>query len=384
MDPTPLKILQLRSHAGFYGVEKVVVELSAGLQAMGHRVTVGIIQHAQQRDSTFRSMVEKEGLACRLFTTVSPFDRHTIRQVSEFIKNEQPNIIHSHGYKADFVAWMAGRPLQASLISSCHPWLDTDDNRRAALYALIDKLILLRFDRVVAVSEQVRWECHVGPLRRRDIPVIANGVAMSSAVAAAETKSIRQELNIPCGHLLIGCVARLTREKGHLFLLKAFADVVRRTVSPAVLLLLGDGLEKEPLQQACQELGLQDRVHFLGHRADVPALLHQLDLFILPSLSEGIPMALLEAMAAAVPVLSTMVGGIPDILDHGQAGVLVPPGDAPALAAALLELIHDRTLREALAQRGHLRVETAFSRTSMCQRYAAQYAALLRQRNGGE
>ncbi len=384
MDPSHLKILQLRSHAGFYGVEKVVVELSVGLQAMGHTVTVGIIQHAQQRDSTFQTIVEKEGLACRLFTTASPFDRHTIRQVFEFIKKEQPDVIHSHGYKADVVAWMAGRPLQTPLISSCHPWLETDNNRRAALYALIDKLILLRFDRVVAVSEQVRRECHVGPLRHRDIPVIANGLAMPAAAATADTDDIRQELNIPSGHLLIGSVARLTREKGHIFLLEAFAEVVRRTSPPASLLLMGDGIEKEPLQRACHRLGLQDRVYFLGHRAGVPAFLRQLDLFILPSLSEGLPMALLEAMAAAVPVLSTTVGGIPGILDHGQAGVLVSPGDAPALAAAMLELIHDRNLRVTLAQRGRLRVETAFSRTSMCQSYEAQYAALLRRRIGGE
>lgn len=383
MDSAHLKILQLRSHAGFYGVEKVVVELSVGLQTMGHRVTVGIIQHAQQRDSTFQSLVEKEGLACRLFTTASPFDRNTIRQVSEFIKKDQPDVIHSHGYKADVVAWMAGRPLQAPLLSTCHPWLDTDHNRRAALYALIDKLVLLRFDRVVAVSEKVRRECHVGPLRKRDIPVIANGVAMPSAVAEADAEDIRQELNISSGHLLIGCVARLTREKGHIFLLEAFADVVRRSAIPVFLLLMGDGVEKEPLQQFCHRLGLQDRVRFLGHRGDVPAFLRQLDLFVLPSLSEGLPMALLEAMAAAVPVLSTTVGGIPDILDHGQAGVLVSPGDVPALAAAMLELIQDRDLRDTLALRGRLRVEAAFSRTSMCQRYEAQYAALLRQRKGG-
>jgi len=384
MDPSSLKILQLRSHAGFYGVEKVVVELSVGLQAMGHRVTVGIIQHAQQRDSTFRNMVEQEGLTCRLFATASPFDRRTIRQVSEFIKKEQPDVIHSHGYKADVVAWMAGRPRQVPLISSCHPWLETDNNRRAALYALIDKLILLRFDRVVAVSDQVRRECRVGPLRKRDIPVIANGVAIPSACAAVDTEDIRQELDIPSGHLLIGCVARLTREKGHIFLLEAFADVARRCVTPASLLLMGDGIEMEPLQQACHRLGLQDHVHFLGHRSGVPAFLRQLDLFVLPSLSEGIPMALLEAMAAAVPVLATTVGGVPGILDHGQAGVLVSPGDSPALAAALLELVHDRNLRDTLAQRGRLRVETVYSRTSMCRLYEAQYAALLRQRKGGK
>lgn len=384
MDPSHLKILQLRSHAGFYGVEKVVVELSVGLQAIGHRVTVGIIQHAQQGDSTFQTMVEKEGLACRLFTTASPFDRHTIRQVSEYIKKEQPDVIHSHGYKADVVAWLAGRPLRTPLISSCHPWLETDNNRRAALYALIDKLILLRFDRVVAVSEQVRQECHVGPLRKRDIPVIANGLAMPTAIAAVDTDDIRQELNIPSGHLLIGSVARLTREKGHIFLLEAFADVVRRTLIPASLLLMGDGTEKKPLQQACHRLGLEDRVHFLGHRAGVPAFLRQMDLFILPSLSEGLPMALLEAMAAGVPVLSTTVGGIPGILDYGQAGKLVSPGDAPALAAAMLELIHDRYLRDTLAQRGRLRVDTVYSRSSMCQRYEAQYTALLPQRKGGE
>jgi glycosyltransferase involved in cell wall biosynthesis len=377
-----LNILQLRSHAGFYGVEKVVVELAAGLQERGHSVTIGIIQAARQEDRVFQTIAETSGLACRIFPSSKPLDRNTVKELAEYLAAEPPDLIHTHGYKADVIGWMANRSLHLPLISTIHPWLDTAANRRAAFYAFIDKLILLRFDRVVAISEQVRRQCHVCPLKKRKIPVIANGIKMQPYGPDSSHPDIRHELNLPPECLVLGCVARLTEEKGHAFLINAFAGLPRATHPLLALLLIGEGARREGLQQLCRDLRIEKQVHFLGHRENINALLQQMDLFILPSLSEGVPMALLEAMAAGVPAVATSVGAVPAILDHGSAGLLVAPGDSTALAAALLELIENRSKRQQLASHGRDRAAAAYSRELMCRLYEDEYYALTRRKEG--
>ncbi|HNW60206.1 MAG TPA: glycosyltransferase family 4 protein [bacterium] len=376
------KVLQLRSHAGFYGVEKTIVELAAGLRSRGHEVTVGIIQSMRLDDQVFQNIAAQAGLPVTTFSSASPYDRATIARIRAWIAAAQPDLIHSHGYKADVVAWAAARRLGIPLVSTCHPWLDTGRDRRAAFYALVDKLVLLRFDRVIAVSEEVRSQCRVGFLRQRSIPVIANGVALPPPLPQDWQRSMPHQLGCSPAALILGCVARLAPEKGHLHLLQAFAGLTRRLPRPLELLLIGDGPERPSLQQRCRELGIAGQVHFLGHRAEVPSLLPELDLFILPSLGEGVPLALLEAMAAGLPAIATAVGGVPEVLDSGRAGLLVPPGDSAALAAAIESLATDAALRRTLGQCGRDRIVAAYSRAAMCARYEKEYAPLIVEKRG--
>ncbi len=373
----PRHILQLRSHAGFYGVEKVVVELAAGLQAAGSRVTVGIIEPPESADPAFRHQAERAGVACRIFPSSTPFDRGTIREVARFIREEEVDLVHAHGYKADVIAWLAGRITRRPVLSTCHPWLDTRRSWRAALYALIDKVVLLRLEQVVAISAAVARTCRLGPLHRREIPVIANGISLPDSARTAGGEELRRRLGVEPQGLLVGCVARLGPEKGHAVLLRAWAGVKAEYHGPLALALIGEGPERDLLERLCGELHLDDSVHFLGHREDVPQLLAGMDLFVLPSLSEGVPMALLEAMAAGVAVVTTTVGAMPEILDQGRAGLLVPPGVDGPLAAALLRLAGDADLRRKLAQLGRDRVAADYSREAMCRRYLVEYERLI-------
>lgn len=382
MEHSRLKILQLRSHAGFYGVEKVVIELAAGLSARGHDITIGIIQGMQLDDQDFQTMAAKKGLAYVVFPSARPFDRQTIIRIRNFIEAERPQVIHSHGYKADVFAWVANRAFGLPLISTCHPWLDTERDYRAAFYALVDKVTLLRFDRIVAVSEEVRQRCRVGLFRKSSIPVIANGVAVEPPAPAGWRAELRLQLGIPSTSLIVGCVARLTPEKGHCHLLRAFASLKGKSSRPMALLLLGDGEESKDLKDLCRQLEIADQVFFLGHREDVPALLAEMDLFVLPSLSEGLPMALLEAMAAGVPVVATAVGGVPEALDQGRAGLLVPSADPGALATAMARLAENADERHALARSGRHRIAAAYSREIMTEKYEKEYRDLVLRKGG--
>ena len=166
--------------------------------------------------------------------------------------------------------------------------------------------------------------------------------------------------------------ARLDEQKGHPVLLRAATEV-----PDAVFVLAGEGPERPPLEAQAAELGLADRVQFLGHRDDIPELLAACDLFALPSLYEGSSLALLEAMAAGRAVVSSAIGGTDELIDDGETGLLVPPGDPAALATAIRRLLSDTTLRTSLARRARERVERDFTRDAMARRVEHIYEELL-------
>ena len=167
-------------------------------------------------------------------------------------------------------------------------------------------------------------------------------------------------------------VARLDEQKGHRYLFEAAVQL------PDVqFMLAGDGPLRSALEEQVRTLGLEDRVHFLGHRTDIRDLLTHCDVFVLPSLYEGLPLSILEAMAAGKPVIATQVGGTAEAVLAGETGLLVPPADSTALAAAIHSMLADRAFARRLGTAGRLRVEREFSSDVLLQQVAALYTKLL-------
>jgi glycosyltransferase involved in cell wall biosynthesis len=232
---------------------------------------------------------------------------------------------------------------------------------------------------VVAVSEASRAEllARVGQ-PPGGIHVIHNGIRF---VPADRGDGVRRELGAAPDESVIVAVGNLYPVKGHLFLLKALA--VLRDRHPELkwrLAIAGtDGFggtaggEGPTLRRFAEEHGLADRLHLLGFRTDVPDLLAAADIFAMPSLSEGLPMALLEAMFAGKAIVASAVGGIPEVISHEREGLLVPPGDPDGLAAALVRLLIDETLRRAMGNEARKRAEEAFSIEAMANEYERVY-----------
>jgi glycosyltransferase involved in cell wall biosynthesis len=169
---------------------------------------------------------------------------------------------------------------------------------------------------------------------------VANGVDVAAIDAARPGKAVRRELGLPEGVPVIGLVGRLDHwGKGHKELFEAMASLMER--HPVHALIVGGGRRIDEVRQLADNLGLAGAVHFLGPRHDVPELLNAMDIFVLPSYSEGVSLALLEAMAAGLPVIATAVGGLPEVVTDGENGLLIPPRDAGALAGALERLLSD-------------------------------------------
>jgi glycosyltransferase involved in cell wall biosynthesis len=180
--------------------------------------------------------------------------------------------------------------------------------------------------------------------------------------------------NVP----LVGVVARLQPEKGVAAFLKAAACVA--PLFPEVrFLVVGDGPFREELTALTRQLGLEQRVHFLGYRPDARALIELLDVLVVPSFTEGSPLIVLETMAAGVPVVASAVGGVPDQVQHGKEGLLVPPGAPGVLGDALLRLLRDPAYARSLGEAGRERAASEFSYATMLQRIEAVYRAALGQ-----
>ena len=237
-------------------------------------------------------------------------------------------------------------------------------------------------DAAIAVSDATGRDW----VRRTRLPParvvrIYNGIDASKFERRCDRAEARRRLGLPTEGIVIGGVGRLDQAKGFGFLLDAVA-MLPRSQPPAVVALAGEGPLRESLQARAAELGIGDRLRFLGFCADVRIVYEALDIFVLPSLCEALPYALLEAMAARLPAIGTRVGGVPEMIVEGETGLLVPPRDAKALAGALRRLIDLPELRERMGQAGRERVIRHFDEKEMVRQTIRVYRDLLRRRRG--
>lgn len=271
------------------------------------------------------------------------------------------------------LAWLAGTPVRVGThhgrVGNPTWWLDWLHGR------LINSPLAAC---LVAVSPQAcQTAVEQEGVRPERIRIIPNGIDFDQRplLAPEERARIRESLDVPEGGCLALSVGRLVPQKGHATLLEALPQVLER-FPQTVLAVAGDGPLRPELTRQAQALGIAPAVRWLGNREDVPTLLAAADLFVLPSLSEGLPVALLEAMAAGLPVAASRLPGIESAVETGHTGLLVPPGDPPALAAALISLLGDPERRKELGSAAQTLVRERFTLDKMCMAYERLFTDL--------
>jgi glycosyltransferase involved in cell wall biosynthesis len=275
------------------------------------------------------------------------FDPRIVSDLVALARRRRARILHVHGYAAADFGRLAARLGGAALVLHEH----FADPRMPGYQGLADRVLAPFTDRAIAVSESTREflvrERHV-PARK--VRLIWNGAPLGefAPVTAERAAAARAQLGLPEGAPVVGSIARLSEQKGHRFLLDAAARVL--AARPEVrFLIVGDGDQWDALHEQARALQIAGRVVFAGHRTDVPALLGVCDVFCISSTYEGTPLTLFEAMASGQAIVSTAVDGCRELLREGETGLLVPPGDAGALAAALLRALDDPALRARLS-----------------------------------
>ncbi len=292
------------------------------------------------------------------------------RHLARLLHRERPDVFHAHlswpvAAKWPLAAAVATRVPAVATVQLV-PEFDLD---RSSFLQL--RLLSRVVGRYIAVSQAVADEL-IGRFRwpAEKVSVVYNAVELDR-YGGQGSPALRKELGAD-GRLLVLTSARLDEQKGHRVLLRAATEVPGASFAFA-----GEGPERTELEALAHELGVADRVRFLGHRTDIAELLAACDVFVLPSLYEGSSLAVLEAMAARRPVLSSAIGGTDELIEDGRDGLLVPPGDAEALAAAMRRLLGDAELREGIATRGREKVERRFSPQALAGGVESAYGELL-------
>jgi glycosyltransferase involved in cell wall biosynthesis len=293
----------------------------------------------------------------------------SVFRLHQLITRNRINIIETFTHHANLlglpVAWVARVPVRVGT----HHGQPAMGSGLVRLHSFLANAGVMTH--LVVVSEYLRKVAiDIEGVRPERLSVIVNGIVdhTSSAVAPSSAEQARSELDVPeVGHLVL-TVARLIPEKGHMHLIEAMPKVLER-FPDTVFAIAGDGPLRDVLWRRVQELGLADSVRFLGTRTDVPSLLAAADLFAYPSVRDGCPLALLEALSARIPIVASTFEGAKGVLEHEKTALLVPTGDTKALAAALMDALASPELRQALASAGAVLISQEFSLQTMCQRY---------------
>jgi glycosyltransferase involved in cell wall biosynthesis len=361
-------VLMLSTSSGPGGAERVISTLSSVMNGNRCRVIVALF-----RPGWLQTECERLGVKTHIIPLSGPLHAKWFADCFRLIRRENVQLIHAHEFSALICGWLLSILARVPLVGTIHGKNYFWEKRRRRLACRI----VARTGRLIAVSEDLKRfiMTNVGIPASR-VQVIYNGVLPSMSCGAAEMDRCRAELGIKADDLVIGTVGSLYPVKGHQFLLQAMPAVLAR-FPHAILLLAGTGRLEVPLKEMAQALGIDKHVRFLGMRQDVPVLLALMQVFVLPSLSEGLSMALLEAMMAGKAVIATRVGGNPELVDHGQTGLLVKPEDPDDMATKLNSLLGDRSMMRRFAEAGLKRATQHFTLERMANQYEELYGTLL-------
>lgn len=295
------------------------------------------------------------------------------------LRHIRPDIVHTHKYKDSFIGALVAKvvrtPHVVRIVHGLPEPFKGLSNAKMVGYTVADRFVTnWLVDRVVAVSSDIE-QVLARTYDSKRVLCIRNGVDLEGVRVTIQRGTLRKEWQISEDSVLIGTVGRLVPVKGHAILLEA-TRILRASMQDVTLVLVGDGPLRTDLEAHAKRLGLEKAVVFAGHQDQVYDFLNMMDIFVLPSLHEGIPMVVLEALALQRPVVASRVGGIPEVIAHDRSGKLVSPGDSSELALVLQELIDRPDIAKALGEEGRRRVEREFSASTMAERTADLYRAL--------
>ena len=367
----PITVLQLTSSGQeCYGMERVIVTLAKHLDQRFFDVRIACIERKKAKHSPMVPVAHSAGLKVQMVPCRGRFDWATVKSLTSLVKTNNIDILHCHSTKSRLYGVLVSRLTGIPIVATQHGLTPLSLALRVGGFIDIGSLNLC--DKVVTVASRglKSMGCALIPSRR--IEIITNGIDLEEFGGTTGASALKASLGIPGGMPVIGTVGRLTSEKGHELLIEA-ARRLTDMGQEAAYLIVGEGAELSTLQSLTRNLGLVDRIFFVGYQRDVRPFLDITDIFVLPSRTEGTPMALLEAMSRNRPVVATAVGGVPDIVSNGVNGIVLRERDATELAQALLALMSDTGLAKRLADEGRRRVELEYSAPRMAERYASVY-----------
>jgi len=364
-----MRVLQLISSGGYYGAENMLLNLCASQEKSGCQASLVLFYNAHIPNVEFYERARRRGISVRMVHCKGRADWRAVQQIKEIIRDDEINLVHTHGYKADLYGYVAARSAGKPMVATCHNWLG--GTAALGIYNRLDRMVLNRFNAVAAVSDSVRKQLVGSGIGESRIKLIANGIDVRAFERPGTTSDAGGEEG-----RVVGMVARLDLQKGFECLLTAARELCRE-FNDLKIVVSGEGPDRGAIEKMIAELGLQHNVVLAGQVSDMRAVYAAMDIFVLPSLNEGLPMTVLEAMAASRPIVATRVGAIPSVIHDGESGLLVAPGDAAGLKNALAGLLSNGELRRRLGDNAHDWVSRNYTSDTMAAHYISMYEEVL-------
>jgi glycosyltransferase involved in cell wall biosynthesis len=347
--------------------------LSCGLKSKGHAVTM-ICRHGSLVDAYRREALETIPVELR--------DRvKAARFLVRLIKERKFDVVHTHNRDGDIAGLIAGRTASVSaVVSTVHAYINRDKfgNRKMNVPLwFYNKILKFLPHRIIVLSQGLKKhileELKVNPEK---ISCIMNSVDLTKLKFSKESEEIKKELNISANTKIIGCVGKMIFLKGYQYLVDSAKEILQQ-FPDVKFILVGDGNQRKVLEQKVKEYGIQKNFIFLGEREDTIKILKAFDIFVHPSLSEGLPRVVMEAQGLKIPVIATSIGGTPEVVKDGKTGILIPPKNSTALSKAMISLLKDDKKREQMGEIGRETIEEKFSHIRMINETESLFLQLL-------
>lgn len=371
----PINVLHLRDTYEIGGPGKTILETHRAIDRNRFRMHLGVfVRDGESGDSPFTTEARRLDMPVHFVRGRHSYDPRMIGRVNDLVRTLQIDIVHAHEVKSDVIAYLAARLRPVPIVTTLHGWIGNGLKQRGLI--ALDKRVARGFDRVIAVSRKIERQLIDAGVPADKIRMLHNAIVVERYRRTGRRGVLAEVIGRPVPSPVIASIGRLSIEKGHADLINAI-DLVKRRGRDVSLVLIGDGPERPKLIQQINALGLQGTVHLPGYMQEPQRFLEEVDLMVLPSHTEGLPNAALEALLMEVPVLATRVGGTPEVITDGETGRLVPSHSPEALAGGILDFIADPEAWMRMARRGKDMVEANFDFLARTRKLQVIYEELM-------
>ena len=369
-------IMHLRASNFVGGPEKQILEHFTRLDTTRFRPVLGTFVEPGASDPLGDEAITY-GFDTIQFPALSPLNPATILHIARILKQKNIAILCTHGYKPNIVGFFSAKLCGVPTIAISRGW--TWENPKIRLYEALDRRFLRYGSHVVAVSAGQQEKILACGVPQQRVSVIHNAINLDKCLMSAATK-IRHELGLPDNSLIVASAGRLSPEKNYGAMIKAAREVAAHNTL-VYFVIFGEGVLRQELEGQIASAGLTGRFLLPGFRNDLQAVMHDIDIFMLPSFTEGLPNVVLEAFAARKPVVATRVGGTPEVVEDGVSGFLTDPQQVEYMAECLLRLIDDPQLRQIMGAQGFEHVQKCFTFDHQTDQYEKLYLGLIKRKN---
>lgn len=370
-----MKVLHIIDSGGLYGAEVMLLNLAMEQIRIGLDPVICSIGEKGIGEKPLETEAIKRGIKIKIFRMTPGPNIMGAFKILKFAEKEKFDILHSHGYKGNVLFGFILKAFhRIPLIATVHGWTTATSNRlsKMKLYEWLDAKSLKYIDRVVLVNKEMFSNPMIRSKNLQNFTVINNGIP---SLTEKSSKDMDKEIIEFCQEgFVVGSIGRLSYEKGFNFLIEVVARLSLE-IREIKLVIIGEGRERKILEEMVVSLGLKEKVLMPGYRDTADMYLSLFNVFVIPSLTEGLPMVLLEAMQYGIPVVATSVGGIPDVLEDGKDGLLVQPGESDMIATSLRKVYKKELDLATMVKRAKDKVLNNYSSERMAREYKRIYEA---------